>query len=249
MRVVSLVPSLTETLIKAGVEVVGRTRFCIHPKLQTANIPIIGGTKDWKWDAIKAQKPDYLILDKEENPKMMAEQSEIPYLATHIQSIQDMPASLRYLAENLKAPLLIKFAEEWNQVLKSPYESPELPKDEFLGICQWGRRPAETIKKVIYIIWKDPWMTISSDTFIGSMLAHRGLGKLIPKYGEKYLKIDLQGETNKQSTLLLFSTEPFPFLKKQDGLAELGFPFAFIDGEKFSWFGIRSLRFLQAPPP
>ena len=245
MRVVSLVPSLTETLIEAGINVVGRTRFCIHPKLQTSKIPAVGGTKDWNWPAIKSLNPDYLILDKEENPKQMAEQTEIPYLATHIKSIHDMPAGLRYLGKHLNSSLLKKYANDWEQVLKTPSKSLGLPSDKSLGIVSWGRRPVGAIKKIIYLIWKNPWMAVSSDTFIGSMLEHHGLGGYIQKYPEKYPVINLEAEADKESTLLIFSTEPYPFLKKQQGLAELGFPFAFIDGENLSWFGNRSLRFLQ----
>lgn len=242
MRVISMVPSWTETLIEAGVEVVGRTRFCIHPK---SNIPIVGGTKDWDWQKIVALKPDLIVLDKEENPKMMAEQKEFPTLATHVSSILDMPAELIRLGSILNNDNLKKLSDEWRFVNQNPtplYRNSEI---EIPALIEWGQKPAIEIKKIIYIIWKNPWMAISEDTFIGSVLEHCGIRGLIGKNEKKYFEIDLQNLTEKENTLLLFSSEPFPFLKKKDELNNLGFPYAFVDGECLSWFGVRSLRFLQ----
>lgn len=242
MRVVSMVPSWTETLIAAGVDVVGRTRFCIHPGDKIKSIPAVGGTKDWNWDKIRELKPDMIVLDKEENPKMMSEQQEIPFVATHVTAIEDMPQALKYLSQHLKNQKLEEFAKEWEKVLEKPVvQKPDIP-----AVLQWGRTPSKVIKKVIYLIWKNPWMTVSADTFVGSVLSYCGQKKMLPTYPQKYPQIDLENLTDKESTLLLFSSEPYPFLKKQETLADLGFPYAFVDGEKLSWFGIRSLRFLQS---
>ena len=87
-------------------------------------------------------------------------------------------------------------------------------------------------------------MTVSRETFVGSMLSYCGLSEYLPGYPDKYPKLDLEHE-EKKSTLLLFSSEPYPFLQHRSGLEELGFPYAFMNGESFSWFGVRSLRFLQ----
>src|SRR5437868_6660844 len=102
MRVVSFVPSWTETLLSSGVEVVGRTRFCIHPHEKVAAIPVVGGTKDWNLEKLRALKPDLLLLDQEENPKFMAEQSEFPFHATHIESVQSVAGALRAMGERLE---------------------------------------------------------------------------------------------------------------------------------------------------
>lgn len=237
MRVVSLVPSWTETLIEAGVEVVGRTRFCIHPAAKVAGIPRIGGTKDWDWPRIVSLKPTHLILDREENPKFMGEQAEIPTIVTHVRDVGSMPTELTKMADALKNAQLQKQADEWQKLLQVPSRSDGIP-----AIIQWGIRPTKNIKHVVYVIWKDPWMAAGPNTFIASMLARFGL-QVYP-FAEKYPKIDFS-DFDRETTLLLFSSEPFPFLKKQEGLAELGFPYAFVDGESFSWFGIRAFRFLQ----
>lgn len=240
MRIVSMVPSWTETLIAANVNIVGKTRFCIHPKTE---IPVVGGTKDWDWSKIVSLKPDLLILDKEENPVMMSEQKEIPYLATHVSSIEQMPHELLRLSNVIKNLSLAVYANEWQQVISNNSRRTWQPGLDLPGIIDWGRKPEVSIDKIIYIIWKSPWMCVSSDTFIGSMLNFCGL--YLQLYDQKYPQIDLENMSDKKSTLLLFSSEPYPFLKKQDRLAELGFPYAFVNGESFSWFGVRSLHFLK----
>jgi hypothetical protein len=237
MRVVSLVPSWTETLLEAGVNVVGRTRFCLHPRERVKDIPRVGGTKDWNWPRIQALKPDLLILDQEENPKFMAEQTEIPYLATHVTSVGDLPKELERLATATQAERLRQMAEEWREVLSRPVPPPgELP-----GVIEWGQQPTHTIDKIVYVIWRAPWMRVGRETFIGSVLARLNVGLEPGKYPEFDPKT-----YDPARTLLLFSSEPFPFLKHRAECAALGFAHAFVDGEKFSWFGTRSFRFLQS---
>ncbi len=118
MRVVSLVPSWTETLIEAGVDVIGRTRFCIHPSAQVQGIPVVGGTKDWKLAAIRELAPDLIILDQEENPKFMAEQSPAPYLSSHITKVESVSEALAQMAVRLRNPELIKLSVRWAEIVK-----------------------------------------------------------------------------------------------------------------------------------
>lgn len=246
MRVVSLVPSWTETLIECGTEVVGRTRFCIHPGDRVPRIPVVGGTKDWDWEKIKGLKPDVLLLDREENPKFMAEQKEIPVIDTHVTHVRDLPRELERLSAALSAPALGRLAGRWRlvagRILPDWDGTSDLP-----GLIEWGRRPARSgsVEQVQYLIWRKPWMAVSRATFIGSVLESCGLGPLLPDHPVKYPTVELE-RLNPEHTLLLFSSEPFPFAKVFGGLAELGFSYALVDGEKFSWFGLRSLRFLEA---
>lgn len=245
LRVVSMVPSWTETLLEAKVSVVGRTRFCIHPADLIRSIPAVGGTKDWNWEKILELKPDLLILDKEENPLIMAQQQEIPFIATHVTSVYDMPKQLLYLSQHLKNLRLEELSQEWEVLLSGPQQNQNGIDLKIPALIKWGKRPEAPIKKIIYVIWKNPWMTVSADTFIGSVLSYVGLKVFLPIYAEKYPKIALDEIAEKQSTLILFSSEPYPFMKNAVGLAELNIPYAFVDGESLSWFGVRSLRFLQ----
>lgn len=239
MRVVSLVPSWTETLLEAGIEVVGRTRFCIHPKIQVDGIPRVGGTKDWDWPRILALKPDLILLDKEENPKFMGDQTEIPFHATDVRSAQGLPVELDQLAKIMGNENLKKIAEEWREVLGRP-----VPRwnGDVPALIDWGVRPDNSNFEFLYMIWKNPWMSIGRQTFIASMF--RELGVPLKSLEESYPKIDLK-DFSPDDTVLLFSSEPFPFLKHRQELVKEGFAHAFVDGEKFSWFGSRSLRFLQ----
>lgn len=227
MRVVSLVPSWTETLLACGVNVVGRTRFCVHgaagepPK----SIPVVGGTKDLNNEALEKLQPDLLLLDKEENLPEMATGSRTRTHITHVQSIRDMPRELGALADLLKNQPLRNLAEEWAQELSIQRQPPHLHSGPW--------------EKALYLIWQNPWMTVSHNTFVGSMLQHLAIPT--PDFPQKYPKL----ETIPPDLLLLLASEPYPFHKKPPNLPN---PTALVDGEAFSWFGLRSLRFLQGLP-
>lgn len=246
MRVVSLVPSLTETLLEAGADVVGRTRFCVHPKDKVQHIPRVGGTKDWNLEKIRSLRPDLLVLDREENPKFMSEGHEIPWVATHVRSLSDMPETLALLNKALQLPSLLDLRERWERVMMGPQAPSSLEPswDSFPGLLDWIQKPADEVREIVYMIWKDPWMGISSDTFIGSVLAHLGYKAYLKTYPVKYPELKLESFDPK-TTLFLFSSEPYPFSRKLALLRELNVPSALVNGEFFSWFGVRSLRFLE----
>ena len=229
-----MVPSWTETLLEAGVEVVGRTRFCVHPPCSVVRV---GGTKDWNLPRVLSLGADLLVLDREENPLFMSVDSGLPVWASQILSLHDVAPSLLDLGQVLGSAILADWGERWSKVAAAE------PCAGWPGIVEWGRRPAGEVRSVIYVIWRDPWMAVGPHTFIGSMLAKTGYP--VHPFAEKYPVVDFAG-FDRDSTLLLFSSEPFPFLRRREGLAELGFPYAFVDGESFSWFGVRALRFLES---
>lgn len=241
MKVISLIPSWTETLIEAGVDVVGRTRFCIHPDEKIKKIPVVGGTKTIDWEKVKSLKADLLLLDKDENPLWMAEQAPLPYLATHIQTVEDVARDCAMLAKTLSSIHLSELAERWEKVAARPVIARPLAK---LPAVEWVNPLKPDIEKFVYLIWKDPWMAVSRKTFIGSVLGKLGFGDSMSDFEESYPEIRLE-DFDPQKTLLLFSTEPFPFGKKRDVVADSGFSSAIIDGEAYSWFGLRSLKFLE----
>lgn len=242
-RVVSLVPSWTETLLACGVEVVGRTRFCVHPD-SAKKIPVVGGTKDLNLEEVARLKPDLLLLDKEENLPWMAEEKAWRSYVSHVSSLQDMPRELNALAEILENEKLRDLAREWEREIEKKRQGHPPSVMELPGVLEWIRRPSEEPEKILYLIWRDPWMAVSASTFIGSMLAHLGYGAYLPEFSERYPKVDLES-FDPARTLLLFSSEPYPFGKKVRELKEFPFPSALVDGEAYSWFGLRSLRFLK----
>ena len=239
MRVVSLVPSWTETLLECGVKIVGRTRFCVHPERASA-IPAIGGTKDLKLHELKALQPDIVLVDKDENLPWMAEEHGWRTHVTHVQAASDLPRELARLAALLENPGLMSLGRAWETELRKPYPSRSV--EQLPGVLEWWRRPASEPERIVYLIWRDPWMAVSRETFVGSMFEHLGFGRLFPEFSQRYPRLDL-ASFDPDRTLLLFSSEPFPFAVKKP---ELGaFSGALVDGEAYSWFGIRSLEFLR----
>lgn len=235
MRVVSLVPSWTETLLECGVNVVGRTRFCIHPQ---NNLPIVGGTKNLDLAKLAEINPDLLLLDREENlPEMAAHPNAH---VTHVQSIRDLPRELEELSRKLENQKLLQLAREWREELAAPKPQQEIP-----GILEWIKKPAHAPQKTLYLIWKNPWMAAAPQTFIGSIFEH--LAQPLSPQEKKYPEIDF-ANYDPETTLLLFSSEPYPFARHRQSLPK-NFPSAIIDGEAYSWFGLRSLRFLQSLNP
>jgi hypothetical protein len=263
LRVISMVPSWTETLLACGVNVVGRTRFCIHPD-SAHSIPAVGGTKDIIWDKANGLVPDLLLLDREENPKSMADDAVGETLATHITNIDDVVPALEAIALRLEkgsrpadgpaVSNLRALAHRWGRVINAP----KIPLEKWTdlpGVQEWLKTPAgfpgvDNKSKLVYMIWKSPWMTITRETFIASVLVRLGIpAEMIwEDSGEggakvKYPEVDLAKLP--AECLLLFSSEPFPFFRQKEKLKELPFPGALIDGECMSWFGIRSLIFLE----
>jgi len=248
VRVVSMVPSWTETLLECGCEVVGRTRFCIHPE-HVRDIPIVGGTKSIDWDKVEALHADLLLLDREENTRSMSVESPIEVFATHVTSVDDLAGELERLSIRLAQPELRELAGRWAQVAARP-DGTLASWQDLPGVIEWLRPPLDpSIGPFAYLIWRDPWMAIGPGTFIASMLAAVGLppAQMFPRGAgeddQKYPVTDpavLPG-----STVLLASSEPYPFHRKREALLALGRPVAIVDGESFSWFGLRSLSFLE----
>lgn len=250
MRVVSLVPSLTETLAECGVNLVARTRFCVHPAERLRAVPAVGGTKDLNEAALAALKPDLLVVDREENLPWMAERAPCRVFVSHAIGVDAMGAELRRLAAELgggePARALQALAARYELVAAHPaarWDFARIPGGEILNPA-----PA-TPDRLEYVIWKKPWMKIGPGTYIHSVLEKLGAGAYLPPDGAKYPEFAM--EELPAGSFLLFSSEPFPFARKPDELRALRDPAgaprpaALVDGEGYSWFGIRSLRFLE----
>jgi len=268
LKVVSLVPSWTETLIESGVEVVGRTRFCIHPKDRIKDIPAVGGTKDLHLQKLTLLNPDLVILDKEENTQEMAAQISAKIIATHVTSAETLIRELQSLGQALQTPALGMLAMEWQDLLKRPKPAPERVWQRLQelkvvqaisaskvssSIAVWeevGDRPW------LYVIWRNPWMTVQRGVFISAIWEILGLqSRLVAGTSslnfdnaagsvDLYPKFDISQVPT--DAVLLLSSEPYPFGKKLPELRDLGLSQFLVDGEAFSWFGVRSLRFLQS---
>ena len=247
MRVLSMVPSWTETLLACGVEVVGRTRFCIHPEGQVRSLPAVGGTKDVDWEKVRELRPDLLLLDREENPLKMAEESPVEVFATHVQRIEDVAMELERLAQKIGGaakPALQSLALRWRKVEAA---APLIWQDwsELPGVMEWICQASSEKRRAAYLIWREPWMAASPATFIGSVLDKIGVDQLWAPREAKYPSFDFQDIPS--DAVLLCSSEPFPFAKAKfrKELLASGRACALVDGEVLSWFGLRSLGFLE----
>ena len=259
MRVICLVPSLTESLVECGVNAVGRTRFCIHPADKVAGIQVVGGTKEVDWAACSALRPDLVVLDREENTREMAAACPFPWTAVHITAVEDVGPEMKSLARKVESDKLQRLAEDWIKLA----DRSALP---FPG---WHRIPgAQTyllrvggvggvgdegdvgdtrdLSRLEYVIWRKPWMVIGPGTFIYSMLQKVGFSEFLqPVHPHSSRYMETAGVAmNRSDTFYLFSSEPYPFAKKEKLLGSLGVAGAVVDGELYSWYGLRSYRFL-----
>ncbi|MEQ9405761.1 MAG: helical backbone metal receptor [Cyclobacteriaceae bacterium] len=222
-RIISLVPSQTEFLIDIGVPVVGRTKFCIHPKEMINPIPVIGGTRKFRFDQIRKLKPDLIIGNKEENYQEGITQlaEEFPVWMSDIYTLEDAFEMMK----NLGA-ICGRTAEAENVVEKCQ-ESLEKVKGKYEG-------------KVVYLIWKDPWMSAGTHTFINHMLHFLGYKNLVKEERYPVLSSDQIEKLNPDK--ILFSSEPYPFKEDHLEAAKNLWPKAscqLVDGELYSWYGSR----------
>ncbi len=236
MRVVSLVPSHTESLHDLGFAdaVVGRTRFCIFPSPWVDSIPHVGGTKDADLDKILALEPDLVVVDKDENPLALVQALQaagVEVLHSEIDDVADAAAFLVTLAERLgDAAAGHAAAEAIHNAL--------------------GRVPAGDPIPVWCPIWYGPWMTFDHTAYPHAMLAAVGLHNVFADHaGSKYFEVSAEAVRASGAAWTLLPTEPFPFHKKLDkldlsDLGALGSPERrrIIDGEALTWFGTRTAR-------
>ncbi len=225
-RVVSLVPSHTETLIDLGIQVVGRTKFCIHPKDKVPDITVVGGTKNPNIEKILALKPDLIIANKEENNQADVLKLELQ-CAVYTSDIQTVEGSLTFI-QNI-GKLCNKTVEAKNMVIDL---------QETLEIV------AASPLNSLYLIWRDPWMTIGGDTYIDNMMKKLGFRNLF-HHTYRYPEISSESMRNLRPDIVLLSSEPYPF--KEEHIQEIKklLPQAecvLVDGEIFSWYGSRLLH-------
>ena len=158
MRVISLVPSWTETLLEAGVNVVGRTRYCVHPAPRVSHLPVVGGTKDVDWEKVRELNADLLLLDREENPLWMAEQSPIRWHATHVRDVPSLAQEMREISSLFNSTVLSHWADEAAALTPRSTPPPEL------WLQRWGEWDSQA--PIAYVIWKNPWMVVGPSTYI-----------------------------------------------------------------------------------
>jgi len=235
-RIVSVVPSQTELLFDLGLdeEIIGLTKFCIHPIEKFAGRTKVGGTKKLNIDLIKDLKPDLIIGNKEENT-----QSDIEELAAFF-------------------PVWMSDIFTLDDAMKTITEIGELvdraPEASYLNhLISAGFSDLKTLalqnnmdKKVAYFIWRKPFMAAGKNTFIDDVLLTNGMTNVINQ--ERYPEITLEKLKTLNCELILLSSEPYPFKEKHIEEIEAAIPNAkvlLVDGEMFSWYGSRLVKAVQ----
>ncbi len=245
LRIVSLVPSLTELLIDLGLAdvIVGRTGFCIHPADVVERIAKVGGTKSVNVAKIRRLAPTHVVVNVDENERPDAEAlaAFVPHvLVTHPLVPRDNLALYRlfghvFACESEAERLCARFEEAWNALDRA--------RDE----ARWSPR------RVLYLIWKDPWMTIARDTYIAAMLALIDWRQIdvdevrdeSVASSTRYPAIDLSRAAARVDTILL-STEPYRFdASHVASLQATGPSVRLVDGEMLSWYGSRAIAGLD----
>ena len=238
-RIVSLVPSITELLFALGLadRIVGRTGFCVHPRDAVRAVPKVGGTKAVKLDAIRALAPTHVIvnIDENEKPTIDALAQFVPHvIVTHPLTPHDNLPLYSLLGS-------IFGCEEAAQRLSEAFSAK-------LDALATERFPERT---VLYVIWRDPWMTVARDTYISSMLRLVNWQTWPAVTGgltgaSRYPTFDFDDPAFAGVERILLASEPFRFTAKhRDALANdprlAGKQVLLVDGEMISWYGSRAI--------
>jgi len=227
-RIISVVPSQTELLYDLGAdaEVVGITRFCIHPDHWFRTKTRVGGTKKIDLEKIKLLQPDLIICNKEENEREQIEKlmELYPVWVSDIKNLGDAVHMITSIGDLVdKKENAVKLVQK----IKKEFKKLEL------------NTPAV---RTAYLIWNNPIMCAGADTFIDEMLGLCGFQNIFSDSDSRYPEVKLQELSRMNPSLILLSSEPFPFREKHIREFQQACPNAnikLVDGELFSWYGSR----------
>ena len=250
-RVVSLVPSLTETVCRLGAadRLVGRTLYCVEPRLQVRGIPEYGGTKNPKIEQIVAQGPDLVLACVEENKAEHLEELElegVPVFTVMPRTLDDVDRLLGDLGALLGVEDAAKTARA---DLKSARED----------AARWRERLEAARKEIdapfpvpaATLIWKNPWLVAGSGTYIHAVMEALGLDN---RYGERseYYEIELEDLESADLDLVLMPDEPYRWSKRDvvvvseaAGYVESTEFCPRLDGKQLAWYGTRTAGALR----
>lgn len=230
-RIVSLVPSQTELLVDLGLreQIVGVTKFCVHPQDLRKEKTVVGGTKQVHFDRIQELAPDIILCNKEENTEEMVMELEkiAPVQVSDVKTIDD---SLELILQYGK---IFEVSEKASEIA----DKITLLRKEFQE-----HMDGVPDRRVAYFIWKNPWMVVGKDTFVDHLLTLNRFENVFIEEDSRYPEINLEHLGQKKVDWVLLSTEPYPFKNKDvkelrdKGLFER---VRIVDGEYFSWYGSR----------
>lgn len=223
-RIISVVPSQSELLFDLGLEnqLVGITRFCVHPQQLRKNVPSVGGTKDLRFKRIRSLQPDLIIANKEENDEEQIKKlsEHFPIWISDVSNLEDAVEMISSLSE----------------ITETQGAAHEIIKDIEANFTQ----STKPFASALYIIWNDPIMVAGQGTFIDDMMQKSGLVNIAP--AERYPILSQEQIRQLNPDVILLSSEPFPFREVHEESYKTCFPKSesmLVDGEMFSWYGSR----------
>lgn len=245
MRLVSLCPSITESLAALGAagDLVGVTRYCVHPKDELKDVPRVGGTKNPDLAAIRAAKPDLVFCNAEENrgEDIAALRGEFAVDVSHPRAVAEIPALLRHFGT------LTGRTRESERISLKVEEALERVEEE-------ARQSVSARFRFVYLIWTDPWMTVGPRTYVADLLRRVG-GRLSLEESSNTDAHDYPVTSENAIVLsrpdvLILPDEPYPFAGKDAAFWRQRLPSScrvvLVEGDDFCWHGVRTLRGLDA---
>ncbi len=210
-RVVSLVPSATESLLAWGITPVAVTRFCEQPGL-----PVVGGTKDPDVAAIVDLAPDLVVLCREENRAVDAEAlavAGVQRFVFEVDAVDDVARQLADLAHRLG--------------VDAPPVDPLPP-------------PLPPSVRAFVPIWRRPWMTMAGGCYGSSLLARLGVANVFADASDRYPEVTLDEVGERSPDVVLAPSEPYPFAERHVAELEAVAPTVLVDGQDLFWWGVRT---------
>jgi ABC-type Fe3+-hydroxamate transport system substrate-binding protein len=219
LRVVSLVPSLTESVAVTRLEALaGATIWCSHPT--DLDVPRVRGTKNPDLRAIAALEPDVVLANQEENRRTDVERlraAGIPVWVTVIRTLDEAFQSLRRMFTD---------GLGW-------------PEPDWLGQARdtWREPPPGPPVRAAIPIWRDPWMVIGSATFAGDLAARLGLDNVYGDHAERYPHVSLDDVAAREPELIVLPDEPYAFGPADGPEMFPGRRVALVEGRSLTWYG------------
>lgn len=235
-RIISLVPSQTELLFDLGLdaEIIGLTKFCIHPEKKIQTKEKVGGTKKLDLEKIIALKPDLIIGNKEENERSDIEtlQQLFPVWMSDILTLDDAQVAIQQIGELVDRE---PEAAYLNHLINAGFNDLQTLATE-----------KNIDRKVMYVIWKKPYMVAGKQTYISDIMNRIGLRNVVVP--DRYPLMEPDAIANCGADLILLSSEPYPFKEKHKEEFKALCPAAevlIVDGEMFSWYGSRLVKAVE----
>ena len=233
-RIISLVPSITDFLAYLGLEneIVGITKFCVHPEFIYRSKTRVGGTKQVHYDLINKLEPDLIIANKEENSLDIVSRLEEKY-KVYVSDINDTDQALTMMLDISK---IVKKEKEGELLVNKI-------RANFKHIKEKNLSPRSSA----YLVWNDPLMACGADTYINSVMKLLGYENVFNNMN-RYPVMSIEELQRKSPEVLLLPSEPFPFKEKHKVYYQQLFPnseIKLVNGEIFSWYGSYMLNILS----